>query len=183
FEGPLGRRASVHYTAGYSAAEKGLLIENADVMPIYSNFPEPVMFIVPAGTLPADPNSYPHTYSKLFQFIGARAIPPEKPASVSMKVKHYQIFVFFRDPVSPSAKLKVTVSDNSADAYGYHKSTRYQDFEGYRVAQIPGRFVLFGNGSSTPLYTKAVFTAGKEVGLLQRSPKIVGLYNISGPTP
>jgi hypothetical protein len=183
FEDPLGRRASVRYDAIYRSAGQDLLIENANVTPIYSDFPEPVMFVLPAASLPAGPTSYHRSYRGLLQFVEKQAILPTKPASVSMEARDYVIFVFFRDPVSPSANLHVKVSDNSADIYGYHKSTRYIDFEGYRVAQIPGRFVLFGDSTLPPLYVKAVFTAGKEVGLLRRSPKIVGLYSISGPTP
>ena len=140
------------------------------------------MFVVPANRLPANPNSYPSTYGGLLEFVGAQAIPSTKPTTVSMEAKDYVIFVFFRDPVSPTANLHVKVSDNPTGIYGYHKSTRYLNFDGYRVAQLAGRFTLFGDSTLPPLYVKAVFTSGEEVGFLRRSPQLVGLYNICGPT-
>jgi hypothetical protein len=180
FEGPLGRRASVRYDVHYRTSENGVLIEEILVLPVYSRFPEPIMFVVPAEVLPVTADGYPQEYSKLLQFIGKLAVHSAKPASVSMKKRDYVIFVFFLDQVSSSSNLKVKISDQFAGMNGYEKSTMYMDFDGWRAALLPCRFTLFGNSASPPIYVKAVFSPGKEVVFLRRTPKLVGLFKLSG---
>jgi len=183
FEGPLGRRASVRYDALSRTDGNGVLIEEARVTQIYSTSPEPLMFVVPAEVLPTDASGYPNTYAGLLQFADARAVRSTKTASVSKQPKDYVIFVFFQDPVSDSANIHVKVSDESSGINGYGKSTRYVNFGGWRVGLLAGRFVLFGDKTSNLLYVKAVFTPGEEVGFLHRTPKLVGLFSMSGSTP
>ena len=183
FEEPFGRRAFVRYDARYRSSEKGLVIEDARVTPLYAASPEPIMFVVPAESLPADANRIPGTYGGLLQFVAARAVDPTKPASVSMGERDYVIFVFFLDQDSPSSILHVKVSDKPSTLYGYKDTTRYVDFGGWLVAVLAGRFTLSGGSDSPPLYVKAVFTPGEEVGLFRRIPRLVGLFQISEPSP
>ena len=183
FEGPLGRRVAVRYDALSRTDGNGILIEEARVTQIYSTFPEPLMFVVPAEVLPADADGYPNTYTGLLQFVSARAVRATKAAPVSHQQKDYVIFVFFLDPVSDSASLYVKVSDEPSGINGYSKSTRYVNFGDWRVGLLAGRFALFGDKTSPPFYVKAVFTPGEEVGFLRRTPKLVGLFSMSGSSP
>lgn len=183
FEGPVGRRASVRYDAVYRTSVKGVLIEEAHVTPIYVTYPEPRLFVVPAKALPADANRYPGTYGELLQFVGTRAVDSTATTPVSMEQKDYVIFVFLLDEVSASANLDVKVSSEPSGIYGYKDSTRYVNFGDWRVALLAGRFTLFGDETFPPLFVKAVFTPGEEVGFLSRTPKLVGLYSISGSSP
>ena len=183
FEGPLGRKASVRYDAFCRTDGNDVLIEEAHVTPIYPAFPEPLLFVVPAKALPADANRYPGTYDALLQFVGARAVRSAKTASPTKQPKDYVIFVFFLDQASDTANISVKVSDESSGTQGYNESTRYVNFGGWRVALLAGRFILFGDNTSQPLYVKAVFTPGEEVGFLRRAPKLVGVFNISGSSP
>jgi hypothetical protein len=182
FEGPLGRRAYVSYNARYHSSEKGLVIEDARVKSMYSQFPEPIMFVVPAEALPSDARRYPGTYGGLLQFVAARAVDPHKRASIRRDERNYVIFVFFLDQASPSANLEVKLSDRASTIYGYNESTRYLDYGGWIVGFVAGRVTLFAGGSSPPLYVKAVFTPGEEVPFLRRTPKLVGAFHISGPS-
>jgi len=183
FEGPLGRKASVRYEALCRTTGNGILIEEARVTQVYSTFPEPLMFVVPAEVLPANAGDYPNTYVELLQFAGARAVPSTKTASLSKQPKDYVIFIFFLDQASDTANISVNVSDEPSGIHGYKESTRYVNFGGWRVALLAGQFTLFGDKTSQPLYVKAVFTPGEEVGFLRRAPKLVGLFNISGSSP
>lgn len=183
FEEPLGRKASVRYEALYRTTGNGILIEEAHVTQVYSTFPEPLMFVVPAEVLPVIASGYPNTYGELLQFVGTRAVASTKTASPSMLPKDYVIFVFFLGQVSDTANISVNVSDVPSGINGYNESTRYVHFGGWRVALLAGRFTLFGNKTSQPLYVKAVFTPGEEVGFLRRAPKLVGSFDISGSSP
>jgi hypothetical protein len=183
FEEPLGRKTSVRYDALCRTTESGILIEEARVTQVYSTFPEPLMFVVPAEVLPANASGYPNTYGELLQFVGARSVRSTKTASESETQKDYVIFVFFLDRASDSANISVNVSDEPSGTNGYKESTRYVNFGGWRVALLAGRFTLFGDKTSQPLYVKAVFTPGEEVGFLRRTPKLVGVFNISGSSP
>ena len=183
FEGPFGRRASVRYEAFSRTDGNGILIEEAHITPIYATFLEPLLLVVPAKALPADADRYPGTYGGLLQYVGARAIHSTETASVFNQQEEYVFFVFFLDQVSDSADINVKISDEPSGIYGYSKSTRYVNFEGWRVGLLAGQFAQLDDKTSSPLYVKAVFTPGKETGFLHRNPKLVGLFNISGSSP
>ena len=175
FEEPLGRRASIRYDARYRSSEQGLVIEETHVTPIYSYFPEPILFVVPAQAIKT---AIPDTYVELLQYVGERAVNYAQPEPVVLEKKEYVIFVFFLDQISPASKLEVKISDESASIYGYKDSTEYIDFNGWRVALLSGHFILFDNGDQPDLFVKGVFTPGKEVGFIRPS-KLVGLFCIN----
>jgi hypothetical protein len=183
FEGPLGRRATVFYVTTYSHEAKGLFIREVRVAPVYSDCPEPMMFVVPGGALPQGIDAFPNTYLKLLRFVGERAVDSTRPASVPREKADYVIFVFLLDRIAPSSKFEVKVSDTSSGTQGYKAATRYIDFNGWRVALLPGRFILFDDQEAEPLYVKAVFTPGTEVSSLKRAPRLVGLYCMDGTRP
>ena len=148
--------------------------------PLYSTKPEPVMFIVPAASLPKSANLFSDSYMELFKFAGEKAISPSSQEIIAEKTEEDMenaVFVFLLDRISPSAKLQVKVSTNKTSVYGYKKATRYLDFNGWRVGVLSGKFSLSGLGQEEPLYIKAVFTPGKEVGKM-RPPRLIGRYAI-----
>ena len=177
FKGPFGRRASVRYEAHYRTAGGGVTIDEAEVTPIFSELPEPMLFVVPAEAIQA---VLPDTYGELLGYVGERAVPFAQMKSAAPGKKEYVIFVFLLDQSSPSAKLEVKISDDPENIYGYKESTKYIDFNGWRVALLAGRFILFDNGEKPDLFVKAVFTPGKEAGFI-RMPKVVGLYGLNEP--
>ena len=183
FEGPLGRRASALYHTSYRLSGINLVVEEARVEPIYSNFPEPMMFVIHAEELPKETGAYPGTYTGLLHFASEHAVNPSKPESISLEKEEYVIFVFLLDRISPSSKLEIKVSDEKNGIRGYTKSTKYIDFNGWRVALLYGRFIMFDNRGTQPLYVKAVFIPGREVAALSRSPKLVGLFYLDGTRP
>jgi len=183
FEGPLGRRASVFYVATYSQDTTGLSIREIRVAPVYSDCPEPMMFVVPAEALPQGTHAFPDTYMELLRYVGKRAVDSTKPASPPREKADYLIFVFLLDRIAPSSKFEVKVSDTSSGTQGYKAASRYIDFNGWRVALLPGRFVLFDDLEKERLYVKAVFTPGTEVSALKRAPRLVGLYCLDGTRP
>ena len=180
FEGPLCRRTSALFLSRFRAEKNGILIKEARVEPLYSSRPEPVMFMVPAASLPERADLYPDSYMALFQFAGQKAVLPTSREAVSAETddsEEYAAFVFLLDRISPSAKLEVKVSADKTSVYGYKKATRYLDFNGWRVGILTGQFSLSGRGQSEPLYIKAVFMPGKEVGKI-RPTKLIGRYAI-----
>ena len=177
FKGPFGRRASVRYEAHYRTAGGAVTIDDVEIQPVFSELPEPMLFVVPAEAIQA---VLPDTYGELLGYVGERAVPFAQMKSAAPGKKEYVIFVFLLDQSSPSAKLEVKISDDPENIYGYKESTKYIDFNGWRVALLAGRFILFDNGEKPDLFVKAVFTPGKEAGFI-RMPKVVGLYGLNEP--
>lgn len=180
FEGPLGRRASALFLSRFRSVKKEIIIKEARVEPLYSTKPEPVMFIVPAASLPKSANLFSDSYMELFKFAGEKAISPSSQEIIAEKTEEDMenaVFVFLLDRISPSAELQVKVSTNKTSVYGYKKATRYLDFNGWRVGVLSGQFSLSGLGQEEPLYIKAVFMPGKEVGKM-RPPRLIGRYAI-----
>jgi len=180
FEGPLGRRASALFLSRFRSAENEIVIKEARVEPLYSTEPEPVMFIVKAASLPKSANLFPDSYMELFEFAGKKAISPSSNELIDKENNEnmdYVVFVFLLDRISPSAELQVKVSPNKGSFYGYSKASRYLDFNGWRVGLLTGKFSLSSQNQTEPLYIKAVFMAGKEVGKI-KSSQLIGRYAI-----
>ena len=93
----------------------------------------------------------------------------------SEETVEYAVFIFLLDRISPSAKLEVNVSTDKTSVYGYNKATQYLDFNGWRVGILTGQFSL--SDQAEPLYVKAVFMPGKEVGKIKQS-RLIGRYTI-----
>jgi hypothetical protein len=172
FKGPFGRRPSVRYEAHYRTAGGAVTIDEVEVQPVFSELPESMLFVVPAK---ATQTALPDTFGELLAYVGERAVPFAQRQPAPAEKNEYVIFVFLLDQVSPSAKLEVKISDDPESMYGYKESTKYIDMNGWRVALLSGRFILFDNGEEPDLFVKAVFTPGKEAGFI-RTPKLVGLY-------
>ncbi len=183
FEGPWGRRTLVLYETRYRMRGQSAAIEDLRIEPMYSNAPEPLLFVVPMEDVFKFGDRYPRTYGGLLQFVGEHAIDANAPMVVPMEKRSYVVFIIFLDQVSPSAKLEVKISNKRDDLHGYKKATQYIDFDGWSVAFLPVQFTLFGNTKSPPLYVKAVFTPGEDVGFLRRSPRRVGVFTVSGSPP
>jgi hypothetical protein len=178
FEGPLGRRASALFLSRFRSLENEIVIKEARVEPLYATEPEPVMFIVATSSLPKNASLLPDSHMQLFNFVGERAISPSSKATFakeSQETMEYTVFVFLLDRVSPSADLQVKVSTDKNSHYGYKEATRYLDFNGWRVGVLTGKFSLSNPNPEEPLYIKAVFTPGKEVGKIKTS-KLIGRY-------
>lgn len=183
FEGPLGRRTSALYQSRFLSTKKEIVIKEARVEPLYSTKPEPAMFIVPAASLPESANLFPDSYMELFKFAGKKAISPSSKEVISEETEknvEYAVFVFLMDRISPSAKLQVKVSADKTSVHGYKQATRYLDFNGWRVGILTGQFSL--SGQAEPLYIKAVFVPGKEVGKIRPS-RLIGRYAIHKTEP
>jgi hypothetical protein len=175
FEGPLGRRASALFLSRFRSDKNNIVIKETRVEPLYSTKPEPVMFIVPAASLPKSAKLFPDTYMELFKFAGQKAISPSSEKADEYTA--YTVFVFLQDRVSPSGQLQAKVSTDKTSVYGYEDASRYLDFNGWRVGILTGQFCLSGQDQAEPLFIKAVFIPGKEVGRI-RSPRLIGTYAI-----
>jgi len=179
FEGPLGRKTSALFLSRFKSAKKGIVIKETRVEPLYSTEPEPVMFIIPAASLSESANPFPDSYMELFKFVGKKAVHPSSKEVISEETEEnpeYAVFVFLMDRISPSAKLEVKVSADKTSVYGYKKATRYLDFNGWRVGILTGQFSF--SSQTEPLFIKAVFVPGKEVGKI-RPAKLIGRYAIN----
>jgi len=182
FEGPLGRRTSALHVSRFSSTNNEIVITEARVEPLYSTNPEPMLFIVPTSSLPNNASLYPDSYTDLLTFVSEKAVTPSSRVNMIEENAEYTIFVFLLDRISPSAALQVKVSTQETGIYGYKQTTRYLNFNGWQVGILSGLFSLSDRGQTEPLYVKAVFVPGKEVGKL-RPPRLIGRYMIHNIDP
>jgi hypothetical protein len=186
-ESPFGRTASINYHVDYTSSGTTLIADDVTLDAVYLGPPEPVMFVIPAEKTPQSDMMKPTSYGDLLQFAVINAIDPLNPDLETGQVQEYVIFVFFVDRVSPSAEIEVKISDVATGLGGYKDATRYLDYDGWRVALLSGKFSLSNNSINDPgpvsdsngLFLKAVFTPGKEAGIL-RLRKKVGLFSVGG---
>ena len=190
-EDAIGRRSSVSYEAEYRRTGDTITVETIDVNPIYSRVPEPVMFVVPAHRISPDRDGLPSTFTGMLEFAASRAVNPTQREAGFDGVREYVVMVFLLDRISPSAKFDFMVAEESASYGGYKESTRYMDFDGWRIALLSGKLRLVGDAASpmttlgghegeSRLYFKAIYIPGREAGFI-RIPKMVGLYCMGGP--
>ncbi|HPA15957.1 MAG TPA: hypothetical protein PKV75_11910 [Desulfobacterales bacterium] len=190
-EDAVGRRSSLSYDATYQRTGENIIIDTIELTPIYSPDPEPVLLVVPADRIPSNPADLPSSHTGMLQFAAVRAVNPTQPEDGFYGIREYVVMAFFLDRISPTAKFDLKVSKESVTYEGYNKATRYMDFDGWRLALLSGKFRLFadpahsvttpgGDEGETRLYFKAIYTPGKESGLIRIS-RMVGVFCAGGP--
>lgn len=176
---PNGQRASMLYEAQFRPAANAIIIDYAAAEPYFSPSPEIEIFVVEAARLPADRRQFSDTYSELRDYVRMQAMPREKPSSADKVDRDYVMFVFSLDRISATAKLEVKLSDKAEGLNGNAEDAGYFNFDGWPVAYLPATFRMYENLIDPPLYLKAVFTPGRDSGLV-RKPKLIGSYHLSG---
>ena len=167
-----GRRTKVLYYADYRLADGGIVVTEARATTLYSTFPEPLMFVVPAETVARMPGHLRRTQPELLSFVAANAVPWKTRGWVPRGKRDYVIFVFLMDRISPSAELAVKIAEERSGKFGFKDSSKYLDFDGWRVGSVLARFDLAGS----KLFVKVVFRPGEEVSGGFRSSQLVGLF-------
>ena len=72
FKGPFGRRTSIRYEANYRTAGGAVNIDDVELQPIFSELPEPMLFVVPAKAVQT---ALPDTFGEFLAHVGERAVP------------------------------------------------------------------------------------------------------------
>lgn len=141
--------------------------------------PRVALFFVPANKVPRD-IAKAHPYTTVLEFVIKNAVDVQGTKKTDRTVKDYYVFAFFMERLALDAKVGLLISDRPDGLSGHWKGiTRFQQ-DGWHVALLAGRFILFDNGEEPDLFVKAVFTPGKEDGFI-RTPKLMGLYCLNEP--
>jgi hypothetical protein len=141
----------------------------------YALFPEPMMFVVPAGAIRS--KKLPGNYAELMRFVGERAVSPGR---ATKQKREYFIFVFLKNAVSPSSELGIKISNSKSGDGGIDKGLKTVYLNRRHVAYISGKMTLADPGPKALVYFKVLFTPGKEVGFFSRSQQQVGLFASDG---
>lgn len=171
FEDSIGRRIEVLYYADYVYKDGGITIADLRAAPLYSTFPEAIMFLLPARAV-VEAGGLPQTHSEIIAFASEHAVDWTTVSGVTGQTDNYIIVTFLMDRVSPSAQVELKISDTKIGNAGYKNSSKYLDILGWRIAVAPGSFNL-GNAS---FFVKVVFQPGDEVGFGGRYKRVIGLY-------
>ncbi|MBN2539553.1 MAG: hypothetical protein JXB09_05850, partial [Deltaproteobacteria bacterium] len=173
FQDALGRRTILFYNATYRVESKGVVISRCGVMPVFPDDPAVIAFTVPGKKMPQDTRKIFHSFEKLYRFASDNAIPMGKPERLSGEDNMYYIFTFILDRISPTSNITFMVDDTKTKSRGYSDASRYYDYDGWRVAVLPGTFKLL---DEKPLYFKLSYRPGKDQPITRQYERQVAMF-------
>jgi len=176
FQDIMGRRMILLYDAIYRIGQKGVTISRCrttSIFPASQDSPEVVAFTVPAKKMPKKTREVFSSFKKLYQFAAKNAIPMGKPKRLPGGDNMYCVFAFVLDRVSPTSSIKFMVDDTKTKLRGYSDASRYYDYDGWRVALLPGTFKLI---DEKPLYFKLSYKPGDEQPVFKRRERQVAMF-------
>jgi len=175
FQDVMGRRMILLYDATYRIRQKGVTISRCGITSIFpasQDSPEVVAFTVPAKKMPKKTRQVFSSFEKLYRFAAKNAIPMGKPKRLPRGDNMYCVFAFILDRISPTSSIKFMVDDTKTKSRGYSDASRYYDYDGWRVAVLPGTFKLI---DEKPLYFKLSYKPGDEQPVLKRRERQVAM--------
>lgn len=176
FQDVMGRRMILLYDATYRIRQKGVTIFQCGITSIFpasQDSPEVIAFTVPANKMPKKTREIFSSFKKLYRFVAKNAIPMGKPESLPGGDNMYCVFAFVLDRISPTSSIKFMVDDTKTKSKGYSDASRYYDYDGWRVALLPGTFKLI---DEKPLYFKLSYRPGDEQPVLKRRERQVAMF-------
>lgn len=178
-----GRNASVSFVANYTATGNQVDLVDGAILPLFSDFPQTEMFIVPLSAITAfgleTIASYDHFYSKTV----AAAVPLRNPESVPSDMDDYAIVVFSKDRTSPAMSFEVWPSHSETrvegNIVGIETAASYYVYDtGWYIGIIPGNFSV---ASKWPFWVKAIVTDSRPSATGE--PCQVGLFSSGAMAP
>ncbi|MBW2690350.1 MAG: hypothetical protein JRC99_10530, partial [Deltaproteobacteria bacterium] len=176
FQDVMGRRMILLYDATYRIRQKRVTISQCGITSIFpasQDSPEVVAFTVPAKKMPRNTRKIFSSFEKLYRFAAKNAIPMGKPKRLPGGDNMYYVFAFVLDRISPTASIKFMVDDTKTKSRGYSDASRYYDYDGWRVAVLPGTFKLI---DEKPLYFKLCYKPGEEQSPIRRIERQVAMF-------
>lgn len=182
------RRTIVALETEYKLTSKNILINKAEIRPVYPFRPELALFIVPAEKLTKkDFDSFSNNALTL-GFILNNCVPAGKPGQIPKGIQDYYIFAFYLDRLGPNDQTELRLS-RTPDGLAGEKllfrgpdgiaktgfSGMHIDHSGWYVDIARCRISLTGE----KLYIKAIFKSGKKQNntLELGKPVLAGLFH------
>ncbi len=176
FKNSLGRRSQGEINVSYQIEASGITVLQASSKAIFDTVPETICFVLPASKMPCTQKTLPKTFETLYRQVAKEAVKLGD-SHVTGVEEDWGMVIFFMDRISPSAQIKLLISASDSGFGGYSETSRYIDYNGWRVGFTAGRFALIDQDSENTLYLKAVYTPGKEAGFF-KTPTTTGLYSL-----
>ncbi|MBN2282863.1 MAG: hypothetical protein JXO48_03135, partial [Deltaproteobacteria bacterium] len=173
FQDHLGRRTILLFDATYRVEGSGVTISRCGVAPVFPDEPQVVALVVPGNKIPRNTKKIMSSFESLYRFALANSIPMDKPGTLPPGDNLYVVFCFVMDRLSVTADIKFMVDDEKTRSQGYCDSTRYYDYDGWRVAMLPGTFKLL---DEKPLYFKLSYRPGKEQPIMRRYERQIAMF-------
>lgn len=181
FVDSLGRSLTYTIHATYTMQNNKIVVQNYNLTDKYLQAKNTVCFVLPADKyLRFNKQNIPRTFYDLYQYAALNAVTPDQAFHYG-KDAQWAIMVFFLDRLSKSATAEVGVS-NKENKYdkGLVNTTKYINYNGWRVGTVVGKFHLLQPNSAEHLFAKAYYTPGKEYkgNFLLKSSELLGIYRI-----
>jgi len=174
FENQLGRRCQEEITLNYQIRDSVINVLAGSARSSFDKIPKTVCFVVPADKIPCTEKDLPKTFESMYLRVAKEAVVPGDNRMTDQE-SNWGMVVFFMDRISSSARFKLAVSASSTGLKGYDKSSKYMDYNGWRVGITAGTFAIKDQNTKDTLFLKAVYTPGKEAGFFKQSV-VTGLY-------
>ena len=173
FQDVLGRRMILFYNATYRIEGNGVVISRCGIMPVFPEEPQIVALVVPGKKMPKNVRNLFNSFETLYRFAVKNAITMGRPDRLPEGAEQYYVFAFVMDRLSVTAGLRFMVDDSTNKSSGYADSSHYYDYDGWRVAMLPGTFKLL---DEKPLYFKLCYQPGKEQPITKRYERQVAMF-------
>lgn len=173
----LGRRVGFLWAADYRLVADKRVIEQLEIAPAFELRPRVHLALIPTAMLPGGAFPPVVTYADFAGVIAQYALAPtEVPAGMA----EYFIVLSSLDPISSTARLDLRISSKATGLDGYESGAAHALFANWGVTVLRGTLDL---ARHPDLYAKAVFTPGREVGQLQRTPTLIGSFSLRPGRP
>jgi hypothetical protein len=165
------RRTIVALETEYKLTSKNIMINKAEIRPIYPFRPELNLFIVPAEKVSEKDFDLFSNNALTLGFILNNCVPSGKPGQVPKGIRDYYVFAFYLDRLSPDDQTELRLSRTPDGMKGKKLTFRepdgiaktgynemHIDHSGWHVDISRCRISLTGE----KLYIKAIFKAGRK---------------------
>jgi len=181
FKDSLGRTLAYSIDVSYSVGRKKIIVDNFKVKDKFEALKNTVCFIMPAEKYNGIArNGILNSFYSFYKYAALNAITPKEAQKYTGK-KEWAIITFTMERISKSSILKIGVSEK-ADKYSpvYTDNTKYIDYNGWNVGVFIVKLHLLPSAKDFSLYSKIVFTPGKECkkNIFLRKPSVIGAYKI-----
>jgi len=181
FKDSLGRSLIYNIYASYSTGTKKIVVHSFTVEDKFEELQNSVCFIMPATAYNGlGKNGILNSFYSFYKYVALNAVTPKETRKYNGK-KEWAVVTFTLERISESSILKIGASDKK-NQYSpvYTDSTKYIDYNGWKVGIFIANFHLLDPAQKLSLYSKVVFTPGNESkkNIFLRRPSVVGAYKI-----
>jgi hypothetical protein len=176
FENDIGRRTALAFEFDYAVIDDRVKVTRMVQTPVFPEHPLTEMYVVPIDDVANAFAAAADDYDQVYRLVRDKALPLAQ-ADLPADPRKYLVTVFYKDRLSPDGKVEINIGNDRSGRGGDSSGSHYREYSGWVVGVIGAEFKL---SAEKPVWVKALYTPGKDVGEDRRDTRLVGLYS-TGP--